>query len=71
MPLYRGAGETWQPTEYYHSADYSGVPDRAQFPCDWPYAARRYNGGGINSYHYQMRILLNVLDVPLPGGGAP
>jgi hypothetical protein len=30
---------------------------RAEIPCDWPYAVRRYNGSGINSYHYQVRIL--------------
>jgi len=30
-------------------------------PCDWPYAVRRYNGSGLNSYHYQAKILLNVL----------
>jgi len=29
--------------------------------CDWPYAARRYNDSGINAYHYQVRVLRNVL----------
>lgn len=60
-PVYRGAATLMKPTKYYAAADYSDVPDRADFPCDWPYAARRYNGGGVNSYHYQARILRNLL----------
>ena len=60
-PVYPGAGLTWAPTAYYSSAVYKSVPDRTGFPCDWPYAVRRYNGGGINSYHYQVRILCNLL----------
>jgi peptidoglycan hydrolase-like protein with peptidoglycan-binding domain len=42
-------------------AVYADVPRRAGIECDWPYAARRYNGGGIDSYHYQVRILKHVL----------
>jgi hypothetical protein len=38
------------------------VPDRKQFGCDWPYAARRYNGSGVNSYHYQAQVLLRILN---------
>ena len=60
-PVYPGAALTWTPTSYYPSAVYASVPDRTGFPCDWPYAVRRYNGGGINSYHYQMRVLCNLL----------
>ena len=67
QPVHAGAGTTYEPTQYYASANYRGVPDRADFPCDWPYAVRRYNGGGINSYHYQARVLLNLLAaVPVP-----
>jgi hypothetical protein len=33
------------------AALYRRVRKRANIPCDWPYAARRYNGSGINSYH--------------------
>ena len=28
--------------------------------CDWPYAARQYNGAGLNSYHYQIAILKSL-----------
>lgn len=63
-PAYEGASLRYDVTQYYRSAVYSGVPDRADFLCDWPYAARRYNGGGINSFHYQTRILRNLLSEP-------
>jgi peptidoglycan hydrolase-like protein with peptidoglycan-binding domain len=68
-PCYPGAAISYQPTQYHPSATYSGVPDRADFPCDWPYAARRYNGSGVNSFHYQTRVLLQLL-TPLPTIGA-
>lgn len=61
-PLYAGAGQTFEPTQYYPDASYTGVPVRKNIGCDWPYAARRYNGSGINSYHYQVRILKNLLE---------
>jgi hypothetical protein len=60
-PCYPGASFGYQPTAVYASATYNGVPNRADFPCDWPYAARRYNGGGVNSFHYQCRILKNLV----------
>ena len=63
-PVYAGASISYQPDQYYPSANYAGVPDRADFPCDWPYVARRYNGSGNNSFHYQTRILLNLLAQP-------
>lgn len=68
MPLYSGASASYQPTKYYASASYSGVPVRADFLCDWPYAMRRYNGSGVNSYHYQARVLLNLLSKAIPPG---
>jgi len=61
-PCYRGADISYGPTEYYAAANYTGVPNRADFACSWPYAVRRYNGGGVNSYHYQTRVLLNLLN---------
>lgn len=61
VPVHEGASLSYQPTQYYKSVGYMGVPARADFPCDWPYAVRRYNGSGVNSYHYQARILLNLL----------
>jgi peptidoglycan hydrolase-like protein with peptidoglycan-binding domain len=60
-PVYAGASVSYQPTRYYTSAEYVGVPDRADFLCDWPYALRRYNGSGVNSYHYQARVMPNLL----------
>jgi len=60
-PLYPGANEAYQPTQYYTNASYQGVPARAGLGCDWPYAARRYNGSGMNSYHYQVAVLKNLL----------
>jgi hypothetical protein len=59
-PLYAGSPDAWQPTRYYPSVNYVDVPARAAFECDWPYAVRRYNGSGVNSYHYQARVLLHV-----------
>jgi peptidoglycan hydrolase-like protein with peptidoglycan-binding domain len=50
------------PTPYHPNDEYHGVPDRKQFGCDWPYAVRRYNGGGPNSYHYQAQVLLRLLN---------
>jgi hypothetical protein len=41
-----------------------GVPDRAAFGWDWPYAVRRYNGGGVDSYHYQAQVLLRFVKDP-------
>lgn len=60
---YEGSDQTFYPTQYYPQASYTQVPIRKNFPCDWPYAARRYNGSGINSYHYQVIILKNLLVV--------
>lgn len=60
LPVYTGSTTAWEPTQYYPTATYSKVPRREEFGCDWPYAVRRYNGGGINSYHYQARVLLHL-----------
>lgn len=56
-PLFRGSLEYFHSTQYHAETRYDGVPDRAAMGCDWPYAVRRYNGSGINSYHYQMKVL--------------
>ncbi len=64
-PYYAGASGTMQPTQYYPSAEYPNIPKRESFGCDWPYAIRRYNGSGVNSFHYQARILRNVRDLVL------
>lgn len=64
-PWYAGSPNLYVPTQYYKSANYPNTPQRENFGCDWPYAVRRYNGGGINSYHYQARVLKNVRDLDL------
>ncbi|MET0400693.1 MAG: peptidoglycan-binding domain-containing protein [Longimicrobiaceae bacterium] len=60
QPVFPGSSTTWAPTQYYGTATYQNVPIRERIGCDWPYAVRRYNGGGINSYHYQVRVLKNL-----------
>jgi hypothetical protein len=59
--LFPGAAESYQTDAVYPAAVYRGVPDRAEFGCDWPYAVRRYNGDGLDSYHYQTIILKKLL----------
>lgn len=49
-----------EPTEYHPADRYDAVPDRKDFGCDWPYAVRRYNGSGVNSYHYQAQVLVRL-----------
>ena len=56
-PLHPKTAETLQPTQYHKQTGYAAVPDRAKLGCDWPYAVRRYNGSGVNSYHYQYQVL--------------
>jgi peptidoglycan hydrolase-like protein with peptidoglycan-binding domain len=63
-PLYAGCADSFQPTQYYGSATYIDVPERAGFLCDWPYAVRRYNGSGVNSFHYQTRVLQILAALP-------
>ncbi|HEX8276093.1 MAG TPA: peptidoglycan-binding domain-containing protein [Longimicrobiaceae bacterium] len=60
LPVFPGSSTTWAPTQYYGTASYKNVPVREKIGCDWPYAVRRYNGGGINSYHYQAKVLKNL-----------
>jgi len=65
-PLYAGSSSTYEQTQY-HKGSYDNVPVRKNIPCDWPYAVRRYNGSGPNSYDYQAELLLKVLDAPQRG----
>lgn len=62
-PLHASTAHTYEPTQYYATASYSDVPRREKIGCDWPYAVRRYNGAGVNSYHYQVRILKHLLSL--------
>ncbi len=55
-PYYKDSSHTYKKTQY-HPGSYTKVPIRENFPCDWPYAMRRYNGSGVNSYNYQARVL--------------
>jgi hypothetical protein len=59
-PVYSGSQMTYGQTQY-HKGSYQNVSVRANIPCDWPYAVRRYNGSGVNSYDYQAELLLRVL----------
>lgn len=56
---FAGSSGTYAQTQY-HKGSYSDVPVRKQIPCDWPYAVRRYNGAGTNSYDYQAEVLLRI-----------
>jgi peptidoglycan hydrolase-like protein with peptidoglycan-binding domain len=60
LPVFTGSTLKWSTTQYYPTATYLAVPKRENVGCDWPYAIRRYNGSGINSYHYQALVLKNV-----------
>jgi hypothetical protein len=64
-PLHPGTTETLRPTQYHAETSYKAVPDRSKLGCDWPYAVRRYNGGGVNSYHYQYEVLQRLTRPPL------
>lgn len=57
LPLYRGGEQRWAPTAYHAATWYGAVPVRERLGCDWPYAVRRYYGSGLDSYHYQVRVL--------------
>jgi hypothetical protein len=66
-PLFAGATEKYEPTPLRHDfTSYAGVPVRKAIGCDWPYAVRRYNGGGMDSYHYQAQVLLNLKKLEPP-----
>jgi len=58
-PVFAGSAMTYAQTQY-HVGTYNNVPIRAKFLCDWPYAIRRYNGAGPNSYDYQAEVLLRI-----------
>ena len=64
-PLHARTTETLRPTPYHPATRYARVPDRAKLGCDWPYAVRRYNGSGVNSYHYQYQVLQRLTRPPL------
>jgi hypothetical protein len=49
-PFYNGSSKVFQTTQYHQAESLTGVPIRKSIGCDWPYAVRRYNGSGVNSY---------------------
>jgi len=59
-PYYAGATDTYAQTQY-HVGSYNNVPQRDKIGCDWPYAVRRFNGSGVNSFDYQAEFLLKLL----------
>ena len=63
-PWYEGSAQTYRQTQYYNYSklDFGGVPVRKNIECNWPYAVRRYNGSGPNSYSYQALVLKNLLE---------
>lgn len=63
-PLYHLSSQTYGEATNYPNPTYAGVPDRADFQCDWPYALRRFNGIGPNSFNYQAKVLTNLLVHP-------
>lgn len=63
-PFFSGSEDTYEQTQY-HGGNYRDVPVRSNIPCDWPYAVRRYNGSGPNSYDYQAEVLLRVVGRPI------
>jgi hypothetical protein len=63
-PLFPETSSTYQPTALRAQfTEYKDVPVRTRFECDWPYAVRRYNGSGMDSFHYQAQVLLNLKTV--------
>ena len=57
---YAGSSGVYRTTQYHRDTRLNGVPVRRNIGCDWPYAVRRYNGSGVNSYWYQSNVLLRV-----------
>ncbi len=65
-PLFEGCPDKYEITQYYAEEQSTDVPIRRAIGCDWPYAVRRYNGSGVNSYWYQARVLSNLARLPDP-----
>jgi peptidoglycan hydrolase-like protein with peptidoglycan-binding domain len=60
-PFFAGSSGIYRTTQYYDPAPFKTVPARKGIDCDWPYAVRRYNGSGVNSFWYQGKVLNNLL----------
>ena len=57
---HEGAKHVFKATQYHKHDKLEDVPVRAKVGCDWPYAVRRYNGSGVNSFWYQAELLLKI-----------
>ena len=53
---FEGSSHVFKQTQYHKHDRLDGVPARAEVGCDWPYAVRRYNGSGVNSFWYQAEL---------------
>jgi len=60
-PFYEGSSKVYQTTQYYNPAPFKSILLRKNLGCDWPYAVRRYNGSGVNSYWYQGMVLNHLV----------
>jgi hypothetical protein len=60
-PFYDGSSSAYKTTQYYNPVPVKTMPVRKNLGCDWPYAVRRYNGSGVNSYWYQALVLNHLL----------
>ncbi len=58
--FYEGSDGIYEITQYHRDDRLTAVPVRQNMGCDWPYAVRRYNGSGVNSYWYQSKVLLRL-----------
>ena len=58
--FYEGSSGVYRTTKYHTATHLTDVPIRKNIGCDWPYAIRRYNGSGVNSYWYQAELLLKA-----------
>jgi hypothetical protein len=58
-PVHPGARLVWGPTAR-HPNPPPPTPDRTEFPCDWPYAARVFAGEGLEAHHARASALIDL-----------
>jgi peptidoglycan hydrolase-like protein with peptidoglycan-binding domain len=62
-PFYAGSNGVYERTQYYNPPPFKMIPVPSKIGCDWPYAVRRYNGSGVNSYWYQGMVLNHLVQL--------